>query len=174
MLRPLSLASFTIAAIACAGSSAFADPQKPTFDDDVLPILKQHCTNCHGNDKQKSDLNLATYAALKTGGAGGQVVVPGDPSKSRLYTLTAQTEEPKMPPSGNRIPDAQLAVLKLWIEQGARENAGSKAIVPKPTAYIGLKSISKGRPEGPPPMPAAGKMKLEPDVTARRPGAVLA
>ena len=42
------------------------------------------------------------------------------------------------------------------------------------TADIGLKSIVKGRPEGPPPMPAAGKLKLEPIVVARRPGTVLA
>lgn len=174
MYRPLSLVSFALAAVGLVGTAASADPQKPTFDEDVLPILKQHCTNCHGNDKQKSDLNLATYSALKLGGAGGVVVVPGDPGKSRLYTLTTQAAEPKMPPTGNRIPDAQLNVLKVWIEQGARENAGSKAVVPKPTADIGLKSISKGRPEGPPPMPAAGKLKLEPVITARRPGAVLA
>ena len=169
-----SLGLFALCSVGLAAPAALADPQKPTFDDDVRPILAQHCTNCHGNDKQKSDLNLATYAALQKGGAGGAVVVPGDPSKSRLYTLTTQAEEPKMPPSGNKVPDAQLAVLKLWIEQGARENVGSKAVAPKPAADIGLKSVTKGRPEGPPPMPVAGKLRLEPVVTARRPGAVLA
>jgi hypothetical protein len=34
--------------------------------------------------------------------------------------------------------------------------------------------VVKGRPPGPPPMPAAGKLRVEPVVTARRPGAILA
>ena len=154
---------------------AFADPKKPTYDDDVLPILKQHCVNCHGNDKQKSGLNLATFAALKQGGSSGEVFKAGDPDKSRIYTLTAHKEEPKMPPSGDKIPAAQIEVLRLWVEQGGRENAGSKAVMPdKPKVNIGLTTAAKGKPEGPPPMPQAGKLKADPLVRARRPGAVLA
>lgn len=164
-----------VVVLACGGSRVLADAKNPTYADDVLPIFKQHCTNCHGNDKQKSDLNLATYATLQKGGASGAVVVPGNPDKSRLYLLVAHKEEPKMPSAETKIPDAQLAVIKLWIEQGVRENSGSKAaVMPKPTTDIGLKSVVKGRPEGPPPMPATGKLKLDPVVRARRPGAILA
>jgi len=157
------------------GSRVLADAKNPTYDDDVMPIVKQSCINCHGNDKQKGGLNLATYAAMNQGGSSGAVVTPGKPDKSRIYTLSAHLEEPKMPPSGNKIADASLATLKLWIEQGARANAGSKTTVtPQPPTDIGLKSIVKGRPEGPPPMPVLGKVKLDPIVTARRPGAILA
>lgn len=157
------------------GSRVLADAKNPTYDDDVLPIVKQSCVNCHGNDKQKGGLNLATYATMKQGGSSGEVVLPGNPSKSRIYTLAAHIDEPKMPPQGNKIPDAQLALLKLWVEQGARQNTGSKvAVSPMPATDIGLKSIVKGRPEGPPPMPAAGKLRVEPLVVARRPGAILA
>lgn len=160
----------------CAASSRLrADAKNPTYDADVLPILKQHCVNCHSNDKQKGGLNLATFAALTEGGSSGAVVAGGDPDKSRLFTLASHKEEPKMPPKGDRMPDAQLAVLKLWIEQGAREKSGSAAsVATKPKTEIGLKSVVKGRPEGPPPMPKAGKLKLDPVVQVRRPGAVLA
>src|SRR5438874_4514153 len=109
-MRSLSF-TLSVLVLASGGRVAFADPTKPTYDEDVLAIFKQHCTNCHGNDKQKSDLNLATFAALQKGGAGGAVVVPGDAAKSRVYTLTAHLEEPKMPPKGDKIPEAQLAVL---------------------------------------------------------------
>ena len=157
------------------GSVVLADGKNPTYNDDVMPVLKQHCVNCHGNDKQKGGLNVATFAALQQGGSSGAVFTPGNPDKSRLYTLTTHAEEPKMPPNQPKIPDAQLAVLKLWIEQGARENTGSKVSIPvMPKADIGLKSVVKGRPEGPPPMPAAGKLKLDPVVRARRAGAILA
>ena len=89
--------------------------------------------------------------------------------------LTDHREEPKMPSQSQKIPAAQIATIKLWIEQGAKENAGSKvSIPPTPKTDIGLKSVVKGRPEGPPPMPAVGKLKLDPVVVARRPGAVLA
>ena len=168
-------ALFALFAVVVASGPAFADPKKPTYDDDVLPIFKQHCVNCHGNDKQKGGLNVATFGALKQGGASGDVVTPGDVNKSRLYALTAHLEEPKMPPKGDKIPAAQLAILSEWIAQGARENSGSKAVMPpKPKIDISLKGVSKGKPAGPPPMPAAGKLKPDPLVRARRPGAVLA
>jgi hypothetical protein len=170
----LTLGLFSLCTLCLCGSRSNADPAKPTYDEDVVAIFKQHCTACHGNDKQKSDLNLATFAALQKGGSSGAVVVPGDPGKSRVYKLTAHLEEPKMPSADKKIPDAQLATLKLWIEQGARENASGKVSVPKTTVDIGLKSVVKGRPEGPPPMPAFGKLKLDPVVQARRAGAVLA
>ncbi|HYH67920.1 MAG TPA: c-type cytochrome domain-containing protein [Urbifossiella sp.] len=163
-----------VAASIAIAPRASADPARPTFDDDVLPVLRQHCTNCHGNDKQKGDLNVATFAALQKGGAGGAVVVPGNPGKSRLYALAAHLEEPKMPPSGTKIPDPQLALLKLWVEQGGRENSGSMVKLAPKAVDIGLKSVVKGRPPGPPPMPAAGKLSLDPFVKARRPGAVTA
>src|SRR5262245_16117377 len=112
---------------------------------------------------------------MQKGGSSGAVVTPGSPDKSRLFLLTNHTAEPKMPPKSAKIPDAQIALLKLWIEQGAKENAGSKVNIPAaPKTDIGLKSVVKGRPEGPPPLPAAGKLKLDPVLVARRPGAVLA
>ena len=173
-MRQLAFLCASVAFLA-SGSIVLADAKNPTYDEDILPIVKQHCITCHSNDKQKGDLNLATYASMQKGGSAGVVVKAGDPMKSHIYTLSAHIEQPKMPPEGNKMPDAQLATLKLWVEQGARENAGSKtAVTPLPSVDIGLKSVVKGRPEGAPPMPALGKLKLEPIVTARRPGAILA
>ena len=128
-MRQLVFLCSAVVLLGAGGSRVLADAKNPTYDDDVLPIVKQACVNCHGNDKQKGGLNLATFAALQQGGSSGVAVTPGDPGKSRLYTLTTHAEEPKMPPKGNKIPDGQLALLKTWIEQGARENSGSKMAV---------------------------------------------
>jgi hypothetical protein len=176
MRRSLPVVAFAIAALWLGnGSRVHADAKNPTYVDDVLPIVKLHCANCHGDDKQKGGLNLATYAAMQQGGGSGAVVVPGNPDKSRIFTLTDHKEEPKMPPNSPKIAPEKIATIKLWIEQGARENSGSKVnIAAMPKTDIGLKSVVKGRPAGPPPMPAVGKLKLDPVVVARRPGAVLA
>jgi hypothetical protein len=155
-------------------STASADPKNPTYADDVLPVLRQHCLGCHGTDKQRGGLNLATFAAAMQGGSSGAVVTPGDPDKSRLFTLSAHKEEPKMPPKADRIPEAQLNTLRLWIEQGGRETAASKAMPAKPKVDVGLKTITKGKPGGPPPMPQLGKLPTDPIVRGRRPNAVIA
>ncbi|CAN5404493.1 hypothetical protein BH11PLA2_BH11PLA2_27900 [soil metagenome] len=158
--------------LAIGSTSVYADAAKPTYADDVLPVLRASCLSCHSDDKQKGGLNLATFAATIAGGSSGAVVTAGQPEKSRLYTLSNHSEEPKMPPKADKLKDAQLNILKLWIEQGARENAGSKVVsVSKPAAAI-TASITKGRPAGPPPMP--GTLSLDPVVRGRRAGAVLA
>jgi WD40 repeat protein len=173
-MRLLVFACSTLALL-LGGSPLLADGKDPTYADDITPIVKQHCAGCHGADKQKGDLNLATYAAMRKGGSSGAVVVPGNPDKSRLFLLTDHREEPKMPSQSQKIPAAQIATIKLWIEKGAKENSGSMPSIPSgPKVDIGLKSVVKGRPAGAPPMPIVGKLKLDPVVTARRPGAVLA
>jgi hypothetical protein len=162
-------------ALLVVGSRALADSKNPNYTDDITPVFRQHCLGCHGNEKQKGGLNLATYAEMQKGGSSGAVVMPGNPDKSRLFLLTDHREEPHMPSKSQKIPAEQIALLKLWIEQGAKENSGSKVNIPAiPKADIGLKSVVKGRPAGAPPMPALGKLQLDPVVVARRPGAVLA
>src|SRR5947209_13949810 len=87
-----------------------------TYKDHVLPVLRKHCLNCHNADKATSDLNVSTYQALMAGGASGEAVKPGSPDGSLLYKLAAHQAEPKMPPKAPKIPDADLAVMKAWIE----------------------------------------------------------
>ena len=150
-----------------------ADEKNPTYADDAAPIFKQHCYSCHGLDNQKADLDLSSYSNMMLGGSSGEVVKPGDADGSRLYALTSHAEKPEMPPKADKIPEAQLVTLKLWIDQGARENSGSKVMEKKKTE-IGLSIVSKGRPEGPPPMPEFGKLALDPVVRGRRSNSVIA
>jgi len=167
----LTLALFTLTLLPAL---ARADAKNPTFNDDVLPVIRQHCAGCHGVDKQKGGLSLATYGVTMQGGSSGAVVVPGNTEKSRLYTMTAHKEEPVMPPSKTKIPDAHIDLLRLWVEQGGKESATSPvSVVLKPKVEIGLKAVAKGKPDGPPPMPLPGKLAVEPITRSRRPGAVL-
>ena len=118
---------FPVALLVCLGSAAFAEDPKPaSFEEDVKPILREHCLKCHGDDTQKADLNLQGYASALKGGSGGEVVVAGRPSASTLYRAIAREgDAAPMPPNRPRIADAQVAVVRRWIAEGLRETSGA-------------------------------------------------
>src|SRR4051794_19229364 len=74
------------------------EPPKVTYQDHVLPILRNTCLNCHNPDKKKGDLNLSTYTGAMAGGGSGKAIEPGDPDSSRLLKVITWAEEPNMPP----------------------------------------------------------------------------
>src|SRR3954465_14083172 len=124
-----------------------------TYKDHVLPVLRKHCLNCHNADKATSDLNVATYQTLMAGGASGEAVKPGSPDNSPLYKSAAHLSQPKIPQKAPKIPDADLAILKKWIEGGAPETAVGAAKTAGRKVDIDPVAITKGKPDGPPPMP---------------------
>jgi WD40 repeat protein len=149
-----------------------AAAEKTTYDDHVKPIFREHCFSCHNQDNKKSDLSLATYGAVMTGGASGAVIEPGDLDSSRLWALVAHIDEPAMPPMQDKLPDAKLEVIKKWILGGALENSGSVAKVKKGPSLQMTVTSGAARPEGPPPMPE--KLSRQPVVYTARAGAVTA
>jgi hypothetical protein len=150
-----------------------ADPPKLTYADHVLPILRDKCINCHSADKSRGGLDLSTYVKTMEGGSSGAVVKPGHADDSRLFLLAAHKGEPKMPPQGTAVPADALATLQRWIDQGALENSLSKApLISKPKSEVGLASIVRGRPTGPPPMPTVSLPEL--NAPTKRPSPVTA
>jgi predicted nucleic acid-binding Zn-ribbon protein len=140
--------------------------KKVTFEDDVKPILRQHCLNCHSQSDKRGGLAMDSYGALMEGGGSGEVVYDdGDAETSRLWQLVNHDDTPVMPPSQPKLPAEQLQVIRAWIEGGILENSGSKAKAKKKNALAFVASTS-GRPEGPPPMPEALPQKV-PVVTER-------
>jgi WD40 repeat protein len=99
----------------------------PTFQDDVLPVFKQHCNGCHNPDKLKADLDLTTHGATMKGGSSGECIKPGSPDGSLLYRVMAHLEGPEMPPKKPKLEEAQLNVIKEWISTGCKEAANSEA-----------------------------------------------
>ena len=151
-----------------------ADEPKITYADHIQPIFREHCFTCHSQDTAKSDLALDSYATAIRGGAGGEVIEPGDPDSSRLWALVSHTESPEMPPQQPRLADAKLALIKQWIAGGALENAGATAkIKKKPTIDLAV-TAGSGKPTGPAAMPEAGKLNRQPVVASTRAGAVTA
>lgn len=156
MKRYLSL---VLLAFLVSGFAVAADPKKPariTYDDHVLPILKDKCVSCHNQDKKRGGIVLNNYTALMAGGSSGAAVKVGDPEGSLLYKLMAHTQEPIMPPKSPKPARETLEVIHKWIAGGAPETSGSKVVIPdRPKVDFTLPSVVKGKPAGPPPMPPA-------------------
>lgn len=91
------------------------------FRGDVQPILSARCFECHGAAKQKAGLRLdQKSSALRGGESGKPVVVAGQPGESPLFQrVTSSDADQVMPPKGERLSTAQIALIRSWIEEGA-------------------------------------------------------
>lgn len=160
-----------IAVILVPARAAEDSTAKTTFVDHVVPVLESSCLNCHNADETKGGLDLSSYAAAMAGGSGGQIVQPGSPDRSRLYTLSAHLEEPHMPPNKPKIDQAHLDVFKRWIEDGLLETKGSKAKKSTGPTLAATVEVTGDRPKEP-AMPK--HLLLEPEVVPERGSAVTA
>ena len=147
--------------------SLISTTEKPNFQDDLIPLFEESCNSCHNPDKAKGGLDLTSMNGVLAGGSSGEVASPGDSSNSLLYLLAARLKEPHMPPKGDKIPKANLDLIKLWIDQGLLATASGKPMTKKKSSVnLALGSVSIGKPEGPPPMPEY--LSLEPSVVSQR------
>ncbi len=121
ILLPLSLPAGTGLPIAELMRETQVD-----FEKEILPTLKNNCLACHNTTKAKGGLNLETPQLILKGGDTGPAASPGKSAESLLFTAAAHLDsELIMPPKDNKanasdFSPEQLALLKLWIDQGAK------------------------------------------------------
>src|SRR6266566_699336 len=111
---------------AVAPASAAAPP---TFEQDIRPILKAHCFDCHGEgEKLKGGLDLRLQRLMLKGGDEGPVIVPGKPDKSLLLKLVQSGEMPKRE---KKLTPVQVAMIKTWIATGAKTTRPEPTELPR-------------------------------------------
>ncbi|MFT5153309.1 MAG: hypothetical protein ACI841_003309, partial [Planctomycetota bacterium] len=100
------------------------------FQRDVLPVLEEHCLECHGADQQSGELRLDSMASAYSGGGSGEPgVIPGDSSNSELFRrIVAQDDELRMPAKAEALKPEQIALIRNWIDQGAAWSGDSPAL----------------------------------------------
>jgi len=90
-----------------------------SFANDIFPLLKSRCGNCHGGNKTEEGLSVATYASLLKGSDNSPVIVPGDAENSLLVELVSSQEMPKR---GPKLTPPQVQLIIDWVNQGALDN----------------------------------------------------
>lgn len=149
MRRYLMLLTLVLAAPAVAddkkGAALKPIPVAPldrkdsvTYEKDVAPIFAAKCQVCHAGNLTEGKFDLGTHAGLMKGGKKGPAVVPGKAEESRLWLMSSHRIKPIMPPKteDNPLTPQEVAVLKLWIDQGAKGPAVD--VRSRPKVVVGL------------------------------------
>ena len=98
----------------------------PDYQQQVAPILIKYCAGCHNPDDAAGELLLDTFDGLMQGGESGPAVTAGSPASSRLIAVLTGDVEPRMPPEDEPSPsEAEITILKTWIESGAAGPTGT-------------------------------------------------
>ena len=119
---------FLIAGALVAAISACSSEQPVSFSQDVKPILDKNCLACHqagGQGLEASGLSMVSYEDLMRGTEGGPMVIAGDVEGSNLLVLMEGRADPSISmPHGNLdpVPSADIAVMRNWSAQGAKNN----------------------------------------------------
>lgn len=119
----LALGALSLTLAGCGEKEA-----EVSFANQVQPILEASCVSCHvegAAGELASGLQLESYEALMAGTRYGPVVIPGNATESALVQLIEGRADPSitMPHGGQRRLYAQeMAILRQWVEQGARDN----------------------------------------------------
>lgn len=92
------------------------------FERQIRPLLADRCFQCHSSDSKKANggLLLESAAGLLKGSDSGPIIIAGDPDKSLLLDVVRSNDEDvRMPPTGERLTEAQIANLEAWVKMGA-------------------------------------------------------
>lgn len=104
-----------------------SDQKGVTFAKQIKPIFEASCVKCHSGRKPKGKLELDSREHVLAGSQDGDVVEPGDSAHSVLVQNVAHLgdKEDWMPPPKNKmnihpLSRAQIALIRAWIDQGAK------------------------------------------------------
>ena len=106
---------------------AACSPSGVSYNKDVQPILARNCSECHAPGQkgfEASGLDTTSYQSLMKGGKFGQLVKPGDALSSALNMLVEGRAHPsiRMPHGRAKLPDKEIEMLKVWVNEGAKSN----------------------------------------------------
>lgn len=99
------------------------------FQNDILPLVKEHCWKCHSNEeKAEGGLAFDDLESLRKSQIGEHSIIrPGDPAASDLVERLKleSDDEDFMPKNGDSLRGRDLALIEQWITEGALIDAAN-------------------------------------------------
>jgi|GEM_PF-3896428 len=97
------------------------------YKDQIEPLFRAHCYNCHGGGPRgrKGDLEIHTPEAITASG----MVVPFKPNESELLNrlLLDPDDKLRMPKGAKGLSTQEVALVTAWIESGANMGGGGSS-----------------------------------------------
>ena len=111
----------SVVLVGFGAASALAE-EKVDFAKQVLPILQEHCSKCHGEKKAAAKLRVDNAAGIKEKwDADKKLIVAGKPEESELYErlVLPAGDKKLMPKGGAPLAKDKLDIIARWIKEGA-------------------------------------------------------
>ena len=125
---PVLLAAFVAASAIVRAAEQVPGPD---FTREVLPILSQHCFNCHGPDEnsRKAGLRLdVREAALQSGDSDGAAIVPGQPDASALLARVLSHDPDEVMPPPKEKKSLSPTQIDTWDPKPELQRLNGKTI----------------------------------------------
>ena len=97
-----------------ASTTTLSADKVPQFERDVEPLMKQYCSQCHGEALQMGELDLRAPSLMLKGGIQGPSVQKGSAEESLLYQRIADDQ---MPMGAKKLTADEKRVIKEWIHR---------------------------------------------------------
>ena len=108
------------------------------YQQQVHTILAAKCLSCHSTERRSGGLSLGAYADALDGGRSGAAIRPGDSARSLLMMRITGEIAPPMPLGRPALSTGEIATIRRWIDEGARETISSAAATPRWEAPLAL------------------------------------
>lgn len=107
------------------------------FVKEIKPLFEASCIQCHARGKSKGGLSLETRQSFLKGGDSGPAALPGRGGDSLVVRLVAGLDpDNQMPKKGKKWTPQQIGLLRAWIDQGVRWDAGITFARPEPANLV--------------------------------------
>lgn len=144
MARPSRVLSVALMAVlVCRSATSEEAAKKPAsqagqrgtklFEQQILPVLTEHCFECHSkaNDTIEAGLELDSPAGLLRGGDSGPMFKAHHAEGSILLEmLRHEKDAPAMPPE-HKLSDEVIAAFAEWIQLGAPDSRKDSGLTAK-------------------------------------------
>lgn len=106
---------------AFAAADSFPQDQLDQLNLQVRAIFAHNCYKCHSTEKSKGELILDNKEGVFAGGENGPVFIAGNAEESEILRRLElpRSHDDVMPPKGKSLQQAEIDLIRLWIDQGA-------------------------------------------------------
>ena len=129
-----SLLVFPVLMLPAMAAEDKDDPNAPvSYFKKIRPIFQAHCHGCHQPAKAKGGYVMTDHGKLLEGGddaaeAGKKAIVTGKPDESHLVQqIIPKDGKAEMPPKKAPLHETEIALIKRWVAEGAKDDTPANA-----------------------------------------------